>query len=180
MSFNLIEALQQKLGYQPLHKIDPNTQVALDAESGASLLQQAAITTVLMGMYRKYHEAKSSFDWGTNSTSLLQEIFDVKTDKVVMAVANYSHVGTDKAKIEMENVAIASNEIIHQEVKEPDWEKQKTFILDQRNNILVYLPPDVELGKLLDDETIDDRTHKMEGPVSGLMHVIEKVFSSSK
>jgi hypothetical protein len=31
----------------------------------------------------------------------------------------------------------------------------------------------------LQDETIDDRTNKMEGPISNLMHNIEKGFSSA-
>lgn len=180
MSINIIEAVQTKLNYLPLHKIDPNTQLTIDEKTGATLLQQAAVTSVLMGMYQKCNAENGSINWGTISTNLLQQIFDDKTSDVVMAVANYSHVGTDKAIFEMEKIVVAVNEIIKAEIAEPKSEKEKQFIIDQRNNILVYLPPDLKMGELLNDSTIDDRTNKMEGPMSGLMHVIEKVFSSSK
>jgi hypothetical protein len=44
---------------------------------------------------------------------------------------------------------------------------------------LIYLPGYLQIGQALRDETLDDRTNKMEGPVSGFMHSVEKVFSSS-
>jgi len=37
----------------------------------------------------------------------------------------------------------------------------------------------LQIGKLLNDSTLDDRTNKMEGPISGLMHAIEKKFSDA-
>ncbi|MEO7924436.1 MAG: hypothetical protein ABIR30_12220 [Chitinophagaceae bacterium] len=48
---------------------------------------------------------------------------------------------------------------------------------DQRHNILVYLPAALNLGDLLKDESLDDRTNKMEGPVSNFMHKIEDILS---
>ena len=47
----------------------------------------------------------------------------------------------------------------------------------QRHNILVYLPAALQLGDLLNDNAMDDRTNKMEGPVSNFMHNIENKLS---
>ena len=47
----------------------------------------------------------------------------------------------------------------------------------QRHNILVYLPAALYMGDVLNDEGLDDKTNKMEGPVSNLMHRIENSFS---
>ena len=55
----------------------------------------------------------------------------------------------------------------------------RQFLIDQRNNILVYLPAELQIGNVLNDNTIDDRTNKMEGPVSGYMHWLEKFFPST-
>jgi hypothetical protein len=48
---------------------------------------------------------------------------------------------------------------------------------DQRHQVLVYLPAPLQLGDLIHDESLDDRTNKMEGPVSNFMHKIEDKLS---
>ena len=55
----------------------------------------------------------------------------------------------------------------------------KTYVTDQRNNILVYLPAELQMSTVVNDNTLDDRTNKMEGPMSNSMHFIEKIFSGS-
>jgi hypothetical protein len=54
------------------------------------------------------------------------------------------------------------------------------ILVSQRHNILTYLPPEMQLGKALQDNSMDDRTNKMEGPVSDLMHFFEKVFAGGE
>ena len=54
----------------------------------------------------------------------------------------------------------------------------KTFFSGQVNNILPYLEPDLHMGDLLNDTTLDDNTNKMEGPMSSLMHSIGSIFST--
>ena len=49
---------------------------------------------------------------------------------------------------------------------------------DNRSNILMHLPATIGMGSIVDDTTIDDNTNKMEGPMSNLMHLFEKIFSS--
>jgi hypothetical protein len=41
----------------------------------------------------------------------------------------------------------------------------------------VHLPAAMQLGYLLNDNAMDDRTNKMEGPVSSFMHTIENKLS---
>jgi hypothetical protein len=41
----------------------------------------------------------------------------------------------------------------------------------------MYLHPSLRLGQHLQENTVDDSTKKMDGPVSDLMHTIEQVFS---
>ena len=48
-----------------------------------------------------------------------------------------------------------------------------------RHIILSHLPGAIEIGSILNDNTLDDRTNKMNGPVSGIMHSIEKTFAST-
>jgi hypothetical protein len=49
---------------------------------------------------------------------------------------------------------------------------------NQRNNILPFLPAELQMGELLHDNTLDDRTNKMEGPVSSIMRAIGGGFSN--
>jgi len=43
----------------------------------------------------------------------------------------------------------------------------------QRHTILSHLPAVLKIGDTLNEETFDDRTNKMEGPVSSFLHKIE-------
>ena len=52
-------------------------------------------------------------------------------------------------------------------------------MLTQRNNILPYLPAALQTGKLLNENTLDDRTNKMKGPVSNFVHSIESMLSGA-
>ncbi|HVX48921.1 MAG TPA: hypothetical protein VHB48_02150, partial [Chitinophagaceae bacterium] len=83
-------------------------------------------------------------------------------------------------KLAMQQVAVTALQQLHTEVKSTNPVAVSNFMKAQRDNILHYLPASLQIGKLLDDETLDDRTNKMDGPVSGFMHTIEKVFSDTK
>jgi hypothetical protein len=54
----------------------------------------------------------------------------------------------------------------------------KVFFNDQRNHILLYLPAALNMGELLHDNTLDDNTNKMEGPISSLIKNIGSAFSN--
>ncbi len=185
MAINIVEEVQKKMGYEPLQKIDPNTQEPLTTEvftSPASAIAQAAIPAILAAIYEKSKTVEDVDDIMRvrNSTDYLPTLYGDNAPRAVQSVATYSKVSVSEAKQAMQQIAIAALQVIHTEVKDTNHEAVTVFMKGQRDNILHYLPASLQMGKLLDDNTIDDRTNKMEGPVSGLMHTIEKIFSDVK
>jgi hypothetical protein len=178
MATNLIDTIQHNLGYPPLEKIDPNKQEP-KSENGSKFtheLGQAAIPAVLAGLYKQSqsetgaaHILEADPDAGA-----LQMVFDKKDDVAVDKVSRYTGVSTEKSRIAMERVAAEAVRLIQAAVREhPTSDRVKAFMGDQRHNILVYLPAAMQMGYLLGDNTLDDRTNKMEGPISSFMHKIE-------
>ena len=55
----------------------------------------------------------------------------------------------------------------------------RNFVAKNKPDTLLYLPPSLELGTILKNNNLDDRTGKMEGPVSTFMHKVEKAFNTS-
>lgn len=185
MAINIVEAVQKQMGYEALQKIDPNTQEPLTTEvftSPASSLAQAAIPAVLAAIYEKSKAEEDAREIMRvrNSTDYLPILYGDNASSAVQAVATYSKVTTAEARQAMQQIAVTALQVLHTEVKDPSPTAVNSFMKTQRGNILQYLPASLQMGKLLDDETIDDRTNKMEGPVSGLMHTIEKIFSDTK
>jgi len=184
MAINLVEAIQKNLGIDELQKIDPNTQEIKRPEniSPEKYLWQAAIPTVLLGLYKFSGDEKgnAAIVNGSFSSNLLDEIFDGKKENVIEKVAGYTG-NTNSYTIEkMELVANESIRVIRENISgEVSDGAVRKFLIDQRNNILVYLPAELQLGTVLGDNTIDDRTNKMEGPMSSHMHWLEKFFPST-
>jgi len=177
---NIITEIQQRLGTGPLQKIDPNTQDIKPAEASTSLLAQAAIPAMLTGLYKYGHsdEGAKQILRGNISTSWVKTLFGDTADVVVTQVADYSGVTTAEAEDAMEKSAHVAINITREQLKGNDNKDQlKKFLTSQRNVILKHLPAQLDIGKLLNDETLDDKTNKMEGPISNLMHSIEKGFS---
>ena len=99
---------------------------------------------------------------------------------VVEKVSKYTGNSVDYTSDKMEDIARAAVRVIREHLKnEPSGSSVKDLLTAQRHNILVYLPASLQLGEVLKDETLDDRTNKMEGPVSGVMQSIGQVFSAS-
>jgi len=185
MAINIVEEVQKKMGYEPLQKIDPNTQEPLTTEvftSPASAIAQAAIPAVLAAVYKKSKTPGDVDDIMRvrNSTDYLPSLFGENADRAVQSIATYAKVTTGEARQSMQQIAVTVLQVLHTEVKNPTPAAVGSFMKGQRDNILHYLPASLQMGKLLDDETMDDRTNKMEGPVSGFMHTIEKIFSDVK
>lgn len=185
MAINIVEEVQKRMGYEPLQKIDPNTQEPVTTEvftTSASALPQAAIPAILAAIYKKSKTPEDVDDiMGVrNSTNYLPALFGDNVELAVQAVATYSKVTPVEARQNMQQIAITALQVLHTEVKDPSPAAVGNFMKDQRDNILHHLPASLQMGKLLDDDTMDDRTNKMEGPVSGLMHTIEKIFSDTK
>ena len=178
MAINLIETIQQTLGYPVLKKIDPNKQEPKDEDdSNASHeLGQAAIPAVLAGMYKLAQSDKGSSQIleVDPDAGALRMIFEENEGAVADKVARYAGTSSQDARIAMERIAAEAVKFIREGVKNnPVPEKVKLFLGDQRHNILVYLPAAMQMGYLLGDNTMDDRTNKMEGPISSFLHKIE-------
>jgi len=178
----LIEKIQANLGYAPLHKIDPNSQETIEKKEipTEDKLPQAAIPAVLTAIYKftKTEEGCKAILSSAPASDWLDVIYEGNESGAVDKVSQYAGVSADEAERNMENIADEAVRLIKEQAGEngkPD--KVKTFIKDQRHSILVHLPAAMQLGDLLNDEALDDRTNKMEGPISNLIHKIEDKFS---
>ena len=182
MSVNLIKTIQENLGFSPLIKIDPNTQEPAtdNGEDAANKFSQAAIPAVLTGLYRfvQSDEGAAEFLKGDSSTNWVSKIFDDNRKEAIQKISDYAlqfnadpvakmnAIANEAVKVTKENLAADAG------IKEV-----KLFFSDQKNSILVYLPAELRMGELLHDNTLDDNTNKMEGPISSLMQSIGSAFS---
>ena len=182
MSVNLIKTIQENLGFSPLIKIDPNTQQPAtdNGEDATHKFSQAAIPAVLTGLYRfvQSDEGAAEFLKGDSSTNWVSKIFDDNRKEAIQKISDYAlqfnadpvarmnAIANEAVKVTKENLAADAG------IKEV-----KLFFSDQKNSILVYLPSELRMGELLHDNTLDDNTNKMEGPISSLMQSIGSAFS---
>ena len=185
MAENLVVALQEKLGFSPFEKIDPNLpqdKTELKLKAGTDHYTQAAAISVLAGIYKFGTAAENAVILlNTDPDDLLTIIFGDKETDVIKAVSYYGDRNYDSTKLTMTKSAVESIDIIKKGVGENATpEKIASYIAGQRHNILVCLPPDLQLGTIIDDNSFDDVTNKMEGPVSGLVHFFENLFAEKK
>ncbi len=182
MSVNLVQQVQQFLGYPELKKIDPNTgDIAVDSSAHLHQFSQAAIPAVLTAMY-KYVQSDNGAEEvlrGADSTDWVGKIFHDNHKDAVAKVKSYADEDKEHATSKMNEMAAVAVKIVKNNLTGNAGIKEvKSFFLNQRNNILPYLPPDLKLGELLNDDTIDDNVNKMEGPISSLMKGIGSAFSN--
>jgi hypothetical protein len=179
MVTNILEAVQKRLGYEPLKKVDPNTQETKDVatKKGDDKLSQAAVPAVLAAMI-KYSEKKEGIQMlsGEPDIDWLTKFYNGKDAEAIGKVSEYAGVSREAAENEMKKVADEAVAITREEVKTPDAEALRTFMNSQRHNVLGHLPASMKIGDVLNDDSLDDRTHKMEGPISGFLHKIEDIL----
>ena len=183
MSVNLIETIQTNLNYPPLQKIDPNTQeVAVDdTKPNEHRFSQSAIPAVLTGLY-KYSttdEGAENILRGNVSTGWVRLVFGDTADEVIQKINSYSFQSSGETKNRMDDIAHEAVRVMKQNIK-PDATMMdvKKFFSNQVDTILLFLPEALHMGELLHDNTLDDNTNKMEGPISSLMHKIGSAFSN--
>ena len=180
MAQNIVEAIQMNLGYSDLQKIDPNSQDIRYKEDPESIekLGQAAIPAVLTALYKftRTDEGCRIIISGDQNMDWLNVFYRGKENLAVEKVAHYAGVSHEQAEVSMQKIATESVNLLRGlGVKTPA--QIKNYMNGQRHNILVYLPAALNMGDLLNDELMDDKTNKMEGPVSSFMHRIENVLS---
>ena len=180
---NLPELLQQHFNYPVLQKIDPNTQdiTGKNPEDEANF-GQAAIPALLTGLYKftRTDEGAGSIIRGDISSNWVQTIFAGHYQEIIERVAAYAHTTKEDTARRLASIASKTVELIR-EATGPGRQIStvKEFMGNQRNNILPYLPAVLQTGELMDDSTLDDRTNKMEGPVSSIVQTLGSVFSGS-
>jgi len=187
MATNIIELVQQALNSKPLQKVSPNTQEVKKSAAdttNASKLLQAVISAVLTGMYKitRTPDGAKKVISGNLSTTWGDLLFGENKAALISRIVQYSVSSPGAVEGEIELTANEAADIIKAQAggnKTATPDDVVLYMKGQRNNILHYLPAALQLGSLLDDDTLDDHTHKMDGPISGLMHTIEKVFSGA-
>jgi hypothetical protein len=183
MSLQLLQTVQQHLGYPALQKVDPNTkQIIEDASTPAEdTFSQAAIPAVLTGLY-KYAQT----DDGANEIlasdgdeQWISKIFDENKKEAIQIISSYAKQSSYDPLAKMNAIAAEAAKIIRAQVGENGTIKNvKDYFVSQKNDILLYLLPTLNMGDLLYDNTLDDGTNKMEGPISSLMHSLGNVFTN--
>jgi hypothetical protein len=183
MAINILDSVRSRLGYTEIRKVDPNTQEAKREAtlSTSDRLAQAALPAVLTALYHHLgSELRLSSVFDGSGSDLLQKIFGERKDAAVQRVAAYSGVDVATAENEMNKVAATSISTIRENISDKaSPEAMKAFLAGQKNSILSHLPAALQMGELLNDDALDDRTHKMGGPVSSVMRKIEDIFSRS-
>jgi hypothetical protein len=183
MSIDLLETVQKNLGYPPLQKIDPNTQAVAANEKTAAedRFSQAAIPATLTALY-KYVQADAGAAEvlrGDPSTNWADKIFPENKEVILNSIASYSKQTDQAVHLKLNEIAAEAVKLTRQQLPANAGIKEvKLFFSNQRNNILLYLPATLNMGSLLNDDTLDDNTNKMEGPISSLMHSIGNAFST--
>jgi hypothetical protein len=180
---HIVEVIQRNLGFNALEKIDPNTQQApsQDQSMGNNALAQAGIPAVLLGIFTRLEQSPDLVFLETDQPgSLLEKIFGKSTETVLNKIKQYSK-NQDKHSIqELEHIALESVRVIRENLGEKPGESSiRHFVASNKPDTLLYLPPSMELGTMLHNNNLDDRTGKMEGPVSSFMHKVEKTFNVS-
>ena len=183
MSVNLIKTIQENLGFRPLEKVDPNTQqpVADKDENVTINFSQAAIPAVCTALYRfvQTDEGASEFLNIKNSDNWVAKIFDDNRKEVIQKISAYAQQSNVDGVAKMNEIANEAVKVAKENLSENAGIKEvKDFFSGQVKDILLYLPAELKMGELLHDNTLDDNTNKMEGPISSLMHSIGSAFSN--
>ncbi len=183
MSINLLEAVQQNLGYPALQKIDTITDQVLenDKTPDEDKFSQAAIPSVLTALYRFVQSDQGATDILQKdvTTNWVATIFDDNRKEAIQTIATYAEQSKEDPIAKMNEIANEAVRIMKETLSADAGVKEvKVFFADQKSNILLYLPPALHMGELLHDNTLDDNTNKMEGPISSLINSIGSIFST--
>ncbi len=180
---NIPQQLQEQLKYPILQSIDPNTGHPQD-ENVFNALTQATLITFLAGLYKatRTKDNASMISHQQNDGELLTQIFGAQKEAVDTIVA-FTQQPTNVVEQTLHEVANGYLELMrapaHNSTESIKGDSLYDLMTSQRNEILKYVPSGLTLGHLLNDETIEDNTNKMQGPISTLMHKIEGTFSKS-
>lgn len=184
MSINLLETVQKNLGYPALKKVDPNTEEVKGADKTPvhHEFSQAAIPAILTGMY-KYVQvddgAQDFLDSDHNGEPWTDKVFFDHKSEAINSISAYAWPDLQDPVAEMNKIANEAERVVKENLpKNAGIKDVKQFFKDQRNDILKYLLPELNMGEWLHEPSLDDKTNKMEGPISSLMNKIGASLSN--
>ena len=186
MSLNLLEAVQQELGYPALQKIDPNTQVVKedDTTHDEHRFSQASIPAVLTALYNysRTDEGATHILEADPATLWGDKIFTDNKTAIVQHIAAYANYTTENVTEKLNTIASCAVGIMWKEElpEDANMHHVKRYMSSQLPHILPYLPAALQMGELLHNNMLDDRTNKMEGPFSSFMRSIGSGFSTEE
>lgn len=183
MKLNILQEVQENLDFKPLQKMDANTQQVINGNntSEEGRFSQAAIPAVIIAIYEftQSDEGADKILHPGNVYNWIEIIFNNKASEAINKVSEYSHKSVKYSITKMNAIAHEAIFLINKNVGENGTLMDvKTLLASQRTDVLPYLPADMQIGSLLNDSTLDDRTNKMQGPVSSLMHLLGNEFSA--
>ena len=176
-----MEELKKHLHLPDLKKVDPNSQqveVKPDHEKEFRLTQ-AIVPAAVAGVYDcARSEQGLNFLAGTESSAdYMVLFFGDNAPEVMRNLESYTGNSADAVRTHFNSISAETVRILRTEASENDRKASIRNITGmQRKLFLPYLPAELHIGSLLNDETMDDRMNKMGGPVSGFMHRVENIF----
>ncbi len=190
MATNLIEQVNQMMGHPLTKKEEPSRGQKTKMEK---TLHGAAVPAALAGIYHLAsfengasrildHLKNHRHDIENHHTAICAEFtFGDTLKSVVDRIADYAGESPENSFAVLNE---AAREAYRQLLTMFDPsaikpEEITKYMVAQRHTILAHLPEELQLGHLLGDETMDDVSNKMEGPVSTLIHKLGETFSSS-
>lgn len=180
---NLIDSISEKLNIGKLRKIDPDTGLPLEDEKGdvADKFSQLAIPAVLTGFYRFTRiDANNVALLKGDEEQTLAALFDEAHQPVITKISEVSGKPVEEVRTRMSDIAGATSQVVRENLpKDATDQNVKNFFTTHRHEILQYLDPQLQLGSLIKDDTMDDATNKMEGPVTDMVHKIGEFFTGS-
>ena len=110
----------------------------------------------------------------------MNKLFDSTKIETVQTIVAYANPSNEDPMAKMNTIAIEAGKVAKENLTANTAIKDiKTFFSEQKNNILLYLPAELNIGEMLNDDSLDDGTNKMDGPVSSLIKNIGDTFSGS-
>ena len=185
MPINIIEELIKNLGLPVLNKVDPNTQqveITVKGEKEHRLVQ-AIVPTVVAGLYdcSRSEEGLDFLTANSSSRDYLLLFFGKNAPEVKERLVTYSDNTSDAVQTHFNMITAEAVKIIRAAATGTDRRLAiRNIAAAQRAIFLTYLPAALKVGSLLEDNTMDDRTNKMEGPVSSFMHKIETLLTGQE
>lgn len=182
MKSPLIIHLEEFMGAK-MPEVDPVSHETKNQSAAmAGKLAQGAMAAGLVILY-KYSRSMDGAEYLVNARPAdieLNMLLNNREKDLYVQLAQYAGSSELQASTMLAVVIREAMFYVHQEMSHNRTsDAVQTYFGNQRQAILGHLPPELGLGEIMKDDTLDDRTNKMEGPVSSLAHAIENVFSSS-